>query len=72
MVVTTQNGQARLTIRGPETTASPAPVPENAEFFGIQFRLGTCMPQLPAKYLVDNAITMPEAAQNSVWLRDSV
>ena len=41
MVVTRQRGTARLTVRGPETKATTSPVPQDAEFFGIQFSLGT-------------------------------
>ena len=46
MVVTRQRGAARLTVRGPETKATTVPIPEDAEFFGIQFSLGTFMPGL--------------------------
>lgn len=47
MVVTCQNGKTTLTVRGPETKARPAPIPESAEFLGIVFKLGTFMPHLP-------------------------
>src|SRR5437764_1569457 len=65
MVVTKQSGSTQLTIRGPETKASTAPIPEDAEFFGIQFRLGTFMPGLPPSSLVDHAITVPETTSRS-------
>ena len=35
MVITKQRGKATLSLRGPETKASPAPIPEDAEFLGI-------------------------------------
>ena len=47
IVVTRQRRIARLTIRGPETKATTSPIPGDAEFFGIQFSLGTFMPGLP-------------------------
>ena len=68
MVVTRQRGTARLTVRGPETRASVAPIPGDAEFFGIQFSLGTFMPGLPPGQLVDGSLTLPQAAKTSFWL----
>lgn len=37
LVVTRRRGRARLTLRGPETRATPAPIPEESEFLGITF-----------------------------------
>src|SRR5690348_16076567 len=68
MVVTRQRGAARLTVRGPETRATTAPVPADAEFFGIQFSLGTFMPGLPPGQLADRGLTLPRAASMSFWL----
>jgi hypothetical protein len=61
MVVTRQRGGARLTVRGPETRATTVPIPQDAEFFGIQFSVGTFMPGLPPGRLVDRTVTLPEA-----------
>lgn len=71
IVVTKQDGKTTLTMRGPETKAAPAPCPANAEFFGIQFKLGTFMPHLPMKSLVDGAANLPEATSQSFWLNSS-
>lgn len=68
IVVTRQRGTARLTMRGPETKATTAPVPGEAEFFGIQFSLGTFMPGLPPGQLVDSSLTLPRATGTSFWL----
>lgn len=68
MVVTRQRGSARLTVRGPETTATTAPVPADAEFFGIQFSPGTFMPGLPPGPLADRGLTLPPATSRSFWL----
>jgi len=68
MVVTRQQGTARLTVRGPETKATPAVIPEDAEFFGIQFSLGTFMPRLSPGQLVDRSCTLPQATKTSFWL----
>ena len=71
MVVTRQEGKAQLTVRGPETKATTAPIPRNSEFFGIQFSLGTFMPALPPQRLVDGSLTLPHAARTSFWLDGS-
>ena len=71
MVVTRQQGTARLTVRGPETKATPAVIPEDAEFFGIQFSLGTFMPGLSPGQLVDRSRTLPPATRTSFWLDES-
>jgi AraC-like DNA-binding protein len=71
MVVTKQAGRITLTVRGPETKASPALVPEDAEIFGITFKLGTFMPHLPTSERVDGDIHLPTAAGQSFWLHGS-
>jgi hypothetical protein len=71
IVVTRQWAAARLTVRGPETKATTVPIPEDAEFFGIQFRLGTFMPTLQPGRLVDRALTLPQETSTSFWLNGS-
>lgn len=72
MVITTFNGKTMITARGPETKASEADFPADAEFFGITFKLGTFMPHLPVKTLLDRQdTTLPEASSNSFWLHGS-
>ncbi len=71
MVVTRQRGVAHLVVRGPETRATTSPIPEDAEFFGIQFSLGTFMPGLPLAGLVDRSWTLPQATCTSFWLNGS-
>ena len=71
MVITKQEGKTTFTVRGPDTIAKLAPVPEDAEFFGIVFKVGTFMPHLPTKLLVNADINLPEASQQSVWLKSS-
>lgn len=61
-------GQTGITVRGPETKATGADAPAGAEFFGVQFRLGTFMPWLPPGKLVDDSLTLPEATGKSFWL----
>jgi AraC-like DNA-binding protein len=71
IVVTKQDGKTTLTMRGAETKATTAPCPANAEFFGIQLKLGTFMTHLPMSRLTDCAITLPEATSQSFWLNHS-
>lgn len=68
MVITRQQGHTTLTVRGPETYASPAPVPQEAEFLGIVFKPGAFMPHLPTVDLADSPVDFPEAARQSFWL----
>jgi len=70
MVITKEKGKITLSIRGPETKASPAPVPEgHVEYVGIIFKRGVFMPHLPKKDLVDDALHLPESSRNSFWFQ---
>ncbi len=71
IVVTRQYGRTTLTVRGPETRATLASTPEDAEFLGITFQLGTFMPHLPVATLVNGSINLPEATGRSFWLNGS-
>jgi AraC-like DNA-binding protein len=71
LVVTRQESGAWVTVRGPETRATPAGIPEAAEFFGITFTLGTFMPDLSPQQLVDSSVTLPLASRNAFWLDGS-
>ena len=71
MVVTKQIDHLRLTVRGPETQARIAPIPEDGEFFGIVFKLGTFMPQMPGNKLVNGEFDLPLASGHSFWLQGS-
>lgn len=68
MVITKQTRKIMISLRGPETKASPAPIPEDAEFLGIIFKHGTFMPRLPGSKLVDAEIHLPETSKNSFHL----
>jgi AraC-like DNA-binding protein len=71
IVVTSQDGKAYLTVLGPQSRATTAPIPQDAEFFGIQLRRGVYLPNLPTWQLVDDAITLPDATSRTVWLDGS-
>jgi AraC-like DNA-binding protein len=72
IVVTRYQGKTNITVRGPETRASLADYPPDAEFFGISLKLGVFMPHLPAKALLNRKdMTLPEATHQSFWLLGS-
>ncbi|HET7142928.1 MAG TPA: hypothetical protein VFI68_02805 [Anaerolineales bacterium] len=69
MVVTKQQGKITFSIRGPETKASTAPIPEDAEFLGIIFKQGSYMPHIPKRDLVNDAVHLVGTSGNSFWLQ---
>ena len=72
MVVTRRAGRTCLTVRGPETRATPADCPADGEWFGVRFKLGTFMPLLrPAALRDRNDVTLPDAGARSFWLNGS-
>jgi AraC-like DNA-binding protein len=69
LVFTRYRGKTTLTLRGPSTGATAAFCPADAEFFGIQFKPGTCITNLPAKMVMDrHDLNLPEAGSTSFWL----
>jgi hypothetical protein len=71
LAICRQAGKLSLHLRGPETQATAADVPEDAEFFGITFKTGTFMPHLPVSKLLNENIQLPEASGNSFWFKSS-
>lgn len=72
MVVTRCRGKTTLTVRGPETKATPAHCPADAEFLGIMFKFGAFMPTLPARTVRDRRdVNLPDATSQSFWLNGS-
>ncbi|MGK5740265.1 helix-turn-helix domain-containing protein [Micromonospora sp. URMC 103] len=63
------DGGMHAAVRGPETTASSAEVPDGSASFGITFAHGTSMPHLPAARLVDSALESPHATARTFLLR---
>lgn len=69
LVVWTERGLVHVGVRGPETAASVADVPDDSESFGITFSHGTSMPHLPVSRLVDTQIDSPHVTGSSFVLR---
>ncbi|MFB7366331.1 AraC family transcriptional regulator, partial [Streptomyces hydrogenans] len=64
-------GRVQAAVLGPEPRACPAPVPQDATFFGISFALGTSMPHVPIGRLVGGSAEIPDVTRRSVWLKGS-
>lgn len=72
-VVSRLQGKITMTLRGPETKATPiGNAPAEGEWFGILLKLGTFLPHLPTSRLVDDQVDLPTASSNSFWLSGSV
>jgi AraC-like DNA-binding protein len=71
IVIAKFGGETIVTVRGPETKASPALIPEDSEFFGIVFKLGTFMPNLLPKNLMDRRDVYLPTARGDSFLLDS-
>jgi AraC-like DNA-binding protein len=72
LVLMRHQGRTTLTARGPETRATLAPIPADAEWLGITFKLGAFMPDLPPGSLLDGRnVNLAEAGDTSFWLAGS-
>ena len=71
IVVWRQAGQTHVTLRGPETTATAVPIPPDAEFFGIEFRVGTHLTGAAMEALVDCDFTFARGVAGSFRLDGS-
>jgi hypothetical protein len=71
MVVSKCKGRIAISLHGPETGATCKDFPAELEWFGIDFKLGTFMPQIPPGSVIDRNITLPKAADHSFWLCSS-
>lgn len=69
LVVTKLQGQITLTVRGPETKATPVDdCPAEGEWVGILLAPGVFLPHLPARSLVDGQIHLSAASDTTFWL----
>lgn len=72
-VVSRLQGKVTMTLRGPETKATPiGNAPAEGEWVGILVKLGTFLPHLPTSRLVDGSVDLPTASSNSFWLGNTV
>ncbi|MGZ3681980.1 MAG: helix-turn-helix domain-containing protein [Ktedonobacterales bacterium] len=72
LVVSRLHGMVTVTLRGPETKATPVgDCPGDGEWIGIIFKLGTFLPHLPTTTLVDAGVDLPIVSKNSFRLLGS-
>lgn len=71
MVFIKHDRKIKSLVVGPLTTAGNAFWKEGAEILWIQFKLGTFMPHLPLKKLLDKEIDLPKTTDQFFWLKDS-
>ena len=69
LVFTREQGGITINMRGPESKATTAEGPANAEFFGITFKLGAYLPALPPTHLLDRH-AMLFTVGHTFWLDD--
>ncbi len=69
LVVSRLQGKITVTMRGPETRATPmGNCPGDGEWIGILLKLGAFLPQLPTSTLVDTGVDLPLVSRNSFSL----
>src|SRR5439155_11582758 len=61
-------GRISVWVGGPETRATRALYPADAEWLGIRFKPGACVLPQPARKLVDRKVSLPGAMRGSFWL----
>jgi hypothetical protein len=72
LVVSKYQGETTVTVRGPETKATPMQVTlVGGEFFGIIFKFGAFISHLPVSNLVNGDLDLPDASSKSFWLNGS-
>jgi AraC-like DNA-binding protein len=72
LVFSRLHGKITLTVRGPETRATPlGDCPADGEWLGIRLRLGAFLPHLPAAALVNASVTLEVSSSAIFWLGGS-
>jgi hypothetical protein len=66
-----QNGRVKVSVEGPLTKATPVTQAEGTEWFGVTFPLGTFLPSLPVRNLLDERAILPLTAKTSFSLQGS-
>jgi AraC-like DNA-binding protein len=71
MVFTKVNGVVLPIMTGPLTSSGVASWGGDAEILWLKFKLGTFMPHLPPKQLLNTECVLPEASSQKFWLNGS-
>ncbi len=71
MVISKRKGRIAISLHGPKTGATYMDLPAELEWFGIDFKLGAFMPNIPPSSVTDGNITLPDATDHAFWLCSS-
>ncbi|GLV54646.1 AraC family transcriptional regulator [Dictyobacter sp. S3.2.2.5] len=72
LVVSKLQGKTTLTVRGPETRATPVgDCPADGEWLGILLKPGVFLSHLPIRSLVDDSVDLEAASTKTFWLGGS-
>lgn len=71
VVVKSSRGPTSVFARGPETKASIVKIPQDVEFLGIEFKLGTFIPALAVETLVDIGRELDAVSKTKINLAGS-
>jgi Helix-turn-helix domain len=66
-----QNGRVNVSVEGPLTKATPVTQTEGTEWFGVTFPLGTFLPAVSVRNLLDERAILPRASKTSFGLAGS-
>jgi hypothetical protein len=68
MVIAKCRGRISISLHGAETGATCEEFPDEAEWFGITFKLGTFVPHIPHGSFIDGYIVLPHVSGRSFSL----
>ncbi len=71
IVVSNLEGRLALHVRGPETRATVADCPPDAEHYGVCLKVGAFMPLFANRGLADGTVTLPRHSRRKFWLDGS-
>jgi Helix-turn-helix domain len=66
-----QNGKVNVSVEGPLTKATPVTQAEGISWFGVTFQLGTFLPAVPLRNLLDERAILSLTAKTSFELASS-
>lgn len=72
MVFTMHNGRLHPILVGPWTSSGMATYGADAEILWVKFKLGTFMPHLPTRSILNSETILPDARRDAFWLKGSV
>ena len=67
-----QNGRVTVSVEGPLSRATPVTQAEGTEWFGVTFPLGTFLPSVSIRNLLDEQAILPLAAKTCFELAGSI